>query len=117
MASQHRRLARMRSWIAHSASVCGLGDYRTPDLSQRESESRSVPTKSFYLGLIVAVPVKNANYPSPPRNRNNGLVGPLLPQPIVNYKFMTSTLQEGYFVLPMLGTLLSLSGPRTSGRS
>ena len=38
------------------------------------------------------VPVKNVNYPRPPRNRNSGLVGPHTTPPIVNYKYMTSTL-------------------------
>ena len=43
------------------------------------------------------VPVKNVNYPRPPRNRNSGLVGPHTTPPIVNYKYMTSTRREGYF--------------------
>jgi hypothetical protein len=38
------------------------------------------------------VPVKNVNYPRAPRNRNSGLVGPHTTPPIVNYKYMTSTL-------------------------
>ena len=50
------------------------------------------------------VPVKNDNYPRPPRNRNSDLVGSHTTPPIVNYKYMTSTLQEGYFGLPTLGT-------------
>jgi len=43
------------------------------------------------------VPVKNVNYPRPPRNRNSGLVGPHTTPPIVNYKYMSSTRREGYF--------------------
>ena len=50
------------------------------------------------------VPVKNVNYPRPPRNRNSGLVGPHTTPSIVNYKYMTSTPREGYFWLPTLGT-------------
>ena len=50
------------------------------------------------------VPVKNANYPRAPRNRNSGLFGPHTTPPIVNYKYMTSTPREGYFGLPTLGT-------------
>jgi hypothetical protein len=50
------------------------------------------------------VPVKNVNYPRPPRNRNSGLVGPHTTPPIVNYEYMTSTPREGYFGLPTLGT-------------
>ena len=33
-------------WRAPSAGACGVGDYPTPDLSQRESGSRSAPEKS-----------------------------------------------------------------------
>ena len=43
------------------------------------------------------VPVKNVNYPRPPRNRNSGLVGPHTTPLIVNYKCKTSTPREGYF--------------------
>ena len=50
------------------------------------------------------VPVKNVNYPRPPRNRTSGLVGPHTTPPIVNYKYLTSTPREGYFWLPTLGT-------------
>ena len=49
------------------------------------------------------VPVKNANYPRPPKNRTSGLVGPHTTPPIVNYEYMTSTRREGYFGLPTLG--------------
>ena len=38
------------------------------------------------------VPVKNVNYLRAPKNRNSGLVGPYTTPPIVNYKYMTSTL-------------------------
>ena len=38
------------------------------------------------------VPVKNANYPRAPSSRRSGLVGPHTTPPIVNYKYMTSTL-------------------------
>ena len=38
------------------------------------------------------VPVKNVNYPRPPRNRNSGFVGPHTTPPIVNYEYRTSTL-------------------------
>ena len=38
------------------------------------------------------VPVKNVNDPRPPRNRNRGLVGPHTTPPIINYKYMPSTL-------------------------
>ena len=38
------------------------------------------------------VPVKNVNYPRAPSSRNSGLVGPHTTPPIVNYKYMTSTL-------------------------
>ena len=50
------------------------------------------------------VPVKNATYPRPPRNRNSGLAGPHATPPIVNYEYMTSTRREGYFGLLTLGT-------------
>ena len=38
------------------------------------------------------VPGQNVNYPRAPRNRHSGLVGPHTTPPIVNYKYMTSTL-------------------------
>ena len=38
------------------------------------------------------VPVKNVNYPRAPSSRRSGLVGPHTTPPIVNYKYMTSTL-------------------------
>ena len=38
------------------------------------------------------VPVKNVNYPRAPSSRRSGLVGPYTTPPIVNYKYMTSTL-------------------------
>ena len=38
------------------------------------------------------VPVKNANYPRAPSSRRSGLVGSHTTPPIVNYKYMTSTL-------------------------
>ena len=38
------------------------------------------------------VPVKNVNYPRPPSSRRSGLVGPHTTPPIVNYKYMPSTL-------------------------
>ena len=50
------------------------------------------------------VPVKNANYPRPPRNRTSGLVGPHTTPPIVNYEYMASTPREGYFGPTTLGT-------------
>ena len=50
------------------------------------------------------VPVENANYPRPPRNRDSGLVGPHTTPPIVNYEYMTYTPREGYFGLPTLGS-------------
>ena len=50
------------------------------------------------------VPVKNVKYPRPPKNRNSGLDGPHTTPAIVNYKYMTSTLQEGYFGPTTLGT-------------
>ena len=50
------------------------------------------------------VPGKNANYPRAPSSRRSDLVGPYTTQTIVNYKHMTSTLREGYFGVPTLGT-------------
>ena len=38
------------------------------------------------------VPVKNVNYPRAPSSRRSGLVGSHTTLPIVNYKYMTSTL-------------------------
>ena len=38
------------------------------------------------------VPVKNVNYPRAPNSRRSGLVGPHTTPPIVNYKYMPSTL-------------------------
>ena len=38
------------------------------------------------------VPVKNVNYPRAPSSRRSGLVRPHTTPPIVNYKYMTSTL-------------------------
>ena len=38
------------------------------------------------------VPGKNANDPRAPSSRRSGLVGPYTTPPIVNYKYMTSTL-------------------------
>ncbi len=35
---------------APSTSVCGVGDYPTPDLSRRKSRSRSAPEKSVQFG-------------------------------------------------------------------
>ena len=37
-------------WRAPSTGACGVGDYPTPDLSERESESRSGPEKSKQFG-------------------------------------------------------------------
>ena len=37
-------------WGAPRTGACGLGDYPTPDLSQREPVSRSAPTKSVQFG-------------------------------------------------------------------
>ena len=47
--------------------------------------------------------VKYANYPRAPRNHTSGLVGPYITPPIVEIKYMTYTLREGYFGLPELG--------------
>ena len=38
------------------------------------------------------VPVKNVNYPRAPSSRRSGLAGSHTTPPIVNYKYMTSTL-------------------------
>ena len=62
------------------------------------------PKKVCNLDPMAPVPVKNVNYPRPPRNRNSGLVGPLTTPPIVNYEYTTSTPREGYFWLPTLWT-------------
>ena len=46
-------LQRFRSralWGAPSTGACGVGDYPTPDPSQRTSESRSAPEKSKQFG-------------------------------------------------------------------
>ena len=37
-------------WEAPSTGTCGVGDYPTPDLSRRESESRSTPEESVQFG-------------------------------------------------------------------
>ena len=37
-------------WRAPSTGACGVGDYPTPDLSRRESASRSAPEKSVQFG-------------------------------------------------------------------
>ena len=50
------------------------------------------------------VPGKNVNYPRAPSSRRSGLAGPHTTPAIVNYEYMTSTLREGYFWLPTLGT-------------
>ena len=54
---------------------------RSPALPAGWSRVRSRP-----------VPVKNVNYPRAPNSRRSGLVGPHTTPPIVNYKYMTSTL-------------------------
>ena len=46
------------------------------------------------------VPGKNANYLRAPSSRRSGLVGPYTTPLIVSYKYMASTLREGYFWLP-----------------
>ena len=62
------------------------------------------PKKVCNLGPMAPVPVKNVNYPRPPRNRTSGLVGPHTTPPIVKYKYMPSTPREGYFGPTTLGT-------------
>ena len=80
-------------WRAPRNGACGVGDYPTPDLSRRESGSRSAPEKSVQFGPDGAPsPVKNVNYPRAPSSRRSGLVGPHTTPPIVNYEYMTSTL-------------------------
>jgi len=62
------------------------------------------PKKVFYLGSTAPVNVKYVNYSRAPRNRNSGLVGSHTTRPIVEIKYMTSALREGYFGLPVLGS-------------
>ena len=47
---------------------------------------------------------KKRQLPEAPSSRRSGLVGPYTTPTIVNYEYMPSTLREGYFWLPTLGT-------------
>ena len=51
-----------------------------------------IPKKYVIWTRWRPVPVKNVNYPRAPSSRRSGLVGPHTTPPIVNYKYMTSTL-------------------------
>ena len=79
----------------------------SPDLRpipERVRESIYVRKKYVIWTRWRPVPVKNVNYPRPPRNRTSGLVGPHTTPAIVNYKYMDSTPREGYFGPTTLGT-------------
>jgi len=62
------------------------------------------PQKVFYLGFRAPVNVNYANYLRAPNKRDSGLVGSHTTPPIVETKYMPSTLREGYFGLPVLGS-------------
>ena len=71
-----------------------------PQATRAESEEPIYKKSACKLDPMAAsLPAKNANgYPRPPSGRRSGLVGPYTTPPIVNYKYMTSTRREGYFV-------------------
>ena len=50
------------------------------------------PKKVNNLGPMAPRPRQIRNYPRAPSSRRSGLVGPFTTPPIVNYKYMTSTL-------------------------
>ena len=62
-------------WGAPSTGACGVGDYPTPDLSQREPESRSTCEKSKQFGPDGAP----SPYPSQGRRRRGRAARPLRP--------------------------------------
>ena len=74
------------------------------NLPRRSPRADLHPKKICNLGPIGPCPRQIRNHPRAPSSRRSGLVGPHTTPPIVNYKYMTSTLREGYFWLPTLGT-------------
>ena len=54
-------------WRAPSTTACGVRDYPTPDLSQRESESRSTSEKSKEFGPDGAPSASNTQLPEGPQ--------------------------------------------------
>ena len=68
-------------WRAPSARACGVGDYPTPDLSQRESEGRSISQKSKQFGPDGApFPSKTSITRGPPVVAVAVSLDPILPQ-------------------------------------
>ena len=74
------------------------------NLPRRSPRADLHPKKICNLGPIGPCPRQIRNHPRAPSSRRSGLVGPHTTPPIVHYKYMTSTLREGYFWLPTLGT-------------
>ena len=72
--------------------VCGTGDCPLPDLPRETPQPVCRRKKCAIWTRWRPVPVKNVNYPRAPSSRRSGLVGPHTTPPIVNYKYMTSTL-------------------------
>ena len=68
-------------WGAPSTGACGVGDYPTPDLSQRVSASRSAPEKSNSFGPDGApFPSKTSITRGPPVVAVAVSSDPILPQ-------------------------------------
>ena len=75
-----------------STGACGFRRLPTPDLPREASPGADLPPKKVNnLGPMAPSPSKR-NYPRAPSSRRSGLVGPHTTPPIVNYKYMTSTL-------------------------
>ena len=71
-------------------AVYALPDHRP--IPARESRAELPPEKVSSLTRWRPALDKNVNYPRAPSSRRSGLVGPYTTPPIVNYKYMTSTL-------------------------
>jgi hypothetical protein len=56
------------------------------------------------MGFRAPLNVKYDNFSRASDNYTSGLVGPHTTPPIVEIKYMTSALREGYFGLPVLGS-------------
>ena len=68
-------------WGAPSTGACGVGDYPTPDLSRRESASRSTSEKSVQFGPDGApFPAKTPITRGPPVVAVAVSLDPILPQ-------------------------------------
>ena len=85
-------------WIQsslESTKYCRMRRKRLPDprpIPEGVREPIYIRKKCAIWTRWRPVPGKTANYPRAPSSRRSGLVGPHTTSPIVNYKYMTSTL-------------------------